>query len=143
MASNFNDVDQNNLDLKIFMSLLGKLIFIIKTCPDVAYDVNKMATRAVKHIMKDYYALLRIVRYLVATAGYTFCLGDPHNTMFYLRTMKQSNVTLSSTESENAAAVKAAKDILWFRQLLTELGFNQFHPTIVFASHLPSGLFTM
>jgi hypothetical protein len=45
--------------------------------------------------------------------------------MFYSRTIKQSNV-----------AVKATKDILWFRQLLMELGFNQFHPTIVFAPHL-------
>lgn len=160
-------------DYEVFMSLLGKLIFIIKTRPGIAYAVNKMATRAIKHTKKDFVALLRIVSYLKATenlgirfhrsnsasaaaatrlycyvdaayathpdskshTGYGFCLGDSHNAMFYSRTVKQTNVTLSSTEAENAAAVEATKEILWFRQLLEELGFPQLHPTIVFADN--------
>jgi hypothetical protein len=44
-------------------------------------------------------------------------------------------VTLSSTEAENAAAVEATKEIIWFRQLLEELGFPQVKPTLVFADN--------
>jgi hypothetical protein len=55
--------------------------------------------------------------------------------MFFSRSCKQSNVTLSSTEAENAAAVEATKDILWFRLLLQELGFPQLTPTIMFADN--------
>lgn len=45
--------------------------------------------------------------------------------------MKQTNVTLSSTEAEHTAAVKATKEILWFRDLLAELGLAQLQPTIL------------
>jgi hypothetical protein len=70
--------------------------------------------------------MLRMLRILIQnlTLDRHFVLVI-HNTMFCARTMKQSNVTLSSTESENSAAVEAIKDILWFRQLFEELGFPQ------------------
>jgi hypothetical protein len=142
------------------MSLLGSLIFIIKTRPDISYAVNRLATRAQHATEKDFQSLLRVVSYLngtkhlgirfkskhdAATAtrlycwvdaayaghpeskshtGYCFSLGNPFNGMFYSRSFKQSNVTLSSTESENSAAVEAAKEIMWFRQLLKDLGFS-------------------
>jgi hypothetical protein len=48
--------------------------------------------------------------------GYCFGLGDTENGMFFSRTVKQQNVTLSSTEAENAAAVEATKEVVWFRQ---------------------------
>ena len=66
--------------------------------------------------------------------GYCFSLGDLGG-MFYSKSFKQDNTTLSSTESENAAAVEAAKEIIWFRSLLNELGFSQLEPTIVFADN--------
>jgi hypothetical protein len=176
MSSLFNDTDQDDspkCDQTQYLSLLGKLIFIIKTRPDIAYSVNRLATRAQGATMKDYNCLRRIVSYLGGTielgimfrreasddaatvirlfcyvdaayashpdskshTGYCFGLGDPHNGMFYSRTVKQGNVTLSSTEAENAAAVEATKEIMWFRQLLEELGFPQMKPTLVFADN--------
>lgn len=173
MSSTFNDADQNDsplYDYQPYMSLLGKVMYIIKTRPDIAYAVNRLATRASHATKKDYLALLRIVAYLQATrhlginmrpgtwnpntaptlygfldaayachsdskshTGYSFCFNDPSNAMFYSRTMKQTNVTLSSTEAENAAAVESTKEALWFRQLLMDLGFAQLEPTIMFS----------
>ena len=66
--------------------------------------------------------------------GYCFSLGDSL-AMFYSRTFKQTNVTLSSTEAENADAFEATKEIIWFRELLAELGFPQLEPTLVFADN--------
>ena len=40
-------------------------------------------------------------------------------------------MTLSSTEAEHSTAVEAAKEIMWFRQLLAELG-SLLKPTPVF-----------
>ena len=65
-------------------------------------------------------------------SGYCFYLGI-HLSLFFSRTFKQSNVTLSSTECENVAAVEATKEIIWFRGLLAELGFPQLEPTVMFA----------
>jgi len=176
MVSSFNDKEQDDspqCDHSAFLSLLGKLIFIIKTRPDIVYAVNRLATRAQRATDKDFQCLLRIVSYLGGTkslgitfrrdnsadaaaatrlfcyvdasyathpdsrshTGYCFGLGDVLNGMFFSRTVKQPNVTLSSTEAENAAAVEATKEIIWFRQLLGELGFPQLEPTIVFCDN--------
>lgn len=173
MASTFSDDYQNDAiryDTTAYLSLLGKLIHIIKTRPDIAYSVNRLATRSQHCTTRDYTALLRIVAYLEATShlgirmqpgtwdaqaapklfgyldaayachadskshtGYSFCFNDPLSAMFFSRTMKQTNVTLSSTEAENAAAVEATKEALWFRQLLSDLGFAQLEPTVMFS----------
>jgi hypothetical protein len=173
MSTLFSDTDQDNsprYDYTLYMSLLGKLIHIIKTRPDIAYAVNRLATRGKCATEKDYRALLRIVAYLQATrhlgirmqrgtwnpdtppqlygyldaayashtdskshTGYSFCFNDPASAMFFSRTTKQTNVTLSSTEAENAAAVEATKEALWFRQLLLDLGFAQLEPTVMFS----------
>ena len=67
--------------------------------------------------------------------GYCFGMGDVAG-MFFARSFKQSGDTLSSTESENWAAVKAVKEIIWFRQkLLAELKFPQTQPTTVYADN--------
>jgi hypothetical protein len=173
MSTLFDDAAQDEAppcDYTKYMSLLGKLIFIIKTRPDIAYAVNRLATRAVHATEKDFRSLLRIVSYLGGTkhlgirlnrknphdvaaatrpfcyvdaayachpdskshTGYCFSLGDRYNGMFFSRTFKQTNVTLSSTEAEHSAAVEAVKEIMWLRQLLAELGFPQLEPTPIF-----------
>jgi hypothetical protein len=72
MSSQFNDADQNDSPrcegLK-FMTLLGKLIFLVKTRPDISFAVNRLATRSSVCTMKDYWCLLRIVR--VEGTGYS------------------------------------------------------------------------
>ena len=65
-------------------------------------------------------------------SGYCFSLGPHKNGMFYARSFKQTNVALSSTESEINPLVDVSKEIIWFRQLLKELGFSQLEPTLVF-----------
>ena len=174
MSSNFDDHYQDSAprcDSEQFLSLIGKLIFIIKTRPDIAYAVNRLATRSQRATVRDFNSLLRIVSYLGGTqdlgitfqrshvddaaaavrlfcyvdaayathpdakshTGYCFGLGETNNGMFFSRTVKQKNVTLSSTEAENAAAVEATKEVMWFRQLLGELGFHQVKPTLMFS----------
>ena len=67
MASDFNDAFQNDAtrcDYTTYMSLLGKLIHIVKTRPDIAYAVNRLATRATVATDRDYISLLHIVAYI-------------------------------------------------------------------------------
>jgi hypothetical protein len=70
---------------------------------------------------------------LKSHTGYCFTLGDQSNGMFYSRSFKQPNTTLSSTEAEHSAAVEATKENIWFRGLLGELGYPQLHPTPILA----------
>eukprot|EP00253_Pinus_taeda_P012224 PITA_12224 len=61
-----------------------------------------------------------------STAGYVFTLGSGPITW---ACKKQAAISLSSAEAEYRGAVEASKEALWLRQILSELGFEQQHPT--------------
>ena len=66
--------------------------------------------------------------------GVCFSLG--HNgAMFYSKSKIQPTVSLSSAESETNAATDATCDIIWFRNILKELGFPQYEPTPLFSDN--------
>ena len=153
-----------------YSSVVGMLLYLSgHTRPDIAYAVNRLATRCAGKgpTTKDFKAIKRVIRYLKTTAhlelvyaagssatadaiftlyawsdaaylthkdskshsGTCFAYGDEPTGKFYAASQKQKTTTLSSTESETYAATEAAKDIIFFRNVLAELGFPQFHPT--------------
>jgi len=67
--------------------------------------------------------------------GFCFSLC-PEGPVFYARSHKQPNIALSSTESELIAAVDATCDIIWYRNILDELGFTQDSPTVLHNDNL-------
>lgn len=52
-----------------------------------------------------------------------------------VRTKKDTIVSLSSTEAEINAIVKAARQAKWLREFLAELGFPQNEPTVIFTDN--------
>jgi hypothetical protein len=61
-----------------------------------------------------------------STAGYVFTLGSGPISW---ASKKQTAIALSSTEVEYRAAVRASQEAMWLRQILSEFGFQQEHPT--------------
>jgi hypothetical protein len=59
------------------------------------------------------------------------------NTLIF-QSSKQDCVTLSTTEAEYVAANKAAKSLMWMRNLLIEIGFPQPAPTVLFGDNVAS-----
>jgi len=176
MSAEFSDLVQDNSpllsrqkgaqdeqSLEYFQRLLGMIMFVVRTRPDIAYAVNRMAMRTSKATEKDVKSLRRISAYLYQTKhlelvyskgtgspelyAYSdasfishsdgkshmgFCIGYGSNSgFFYARSAKQKMVTLSSTESETYSAVETAKDLLYFRNVLTELGFAVDSPSSI------------
>ena len=172
----FNDAYQDDSPLcskDDYRSILGKLIFILRSRPDVAQAVNRLATRTEKATERDKEALVRVVKYLVNTRhlelvyaakdssakkgiaqllaysdaaylthkdscshlGICFTYGDVDTGVFYARSAKQTIVTTSSTEAETYSAVEATKEVIYFRDLLTELGFTQLQPTPLYVDN--------
>lgn len=77
MSATFNDEDQSNspaCDKTQYLSLIGQLIWICRTRPDIAYAVNRLSTRSSECTVKDYAATKRVVRYVKFTRrlGITF-----------------------------------------------------------------------
>eukprot|EP00253_Pinus_taeda_P023470 PITA_23470 len=69
---------------------------------------------------------------LKSTAGYVFTLGSGPITW---ACKKQAAISLSSAEAEYRGAVEASKEALWLRQILSEFGFEQQHPTTLWCDN--------
>ena len=73
MRTDFTDEEQDDAspcDKTKYQTLLGMLIFVIRSRPDIAYAVNRLATRCAGKgpTTKDLEALKRVIRYLKTTA---------------------------------------------------------------------------
>eukprot|EP00253_Pinus_taeda_P007165 PITA_07165 len=67
-----------------------------------------------------------------STTGYVFTLGSGPITW---ACKKQASISLSSAESEYHGVVEASKEALWLRQILSEFGFQQQHPTTLWCDN--------
>jgi hypothetical protein len=177
MREDFSDAFQDDAPAcsqEDYRSLLGMLIYVLRTRPDVAYAVNRMATRSIGATERDLDAVKRIVAYLRCTAhlelvysaqdesqrrtigelharsdaaylchrdskshsGICFTYGEPNTGAFFSSSKKQTTVSTSSTEAEANAAFDAAKYIMFFRDLLKELGYPQLEPTTLWVDNM-------
>jgi hypothetical protein len=182
-ASKSNDPNKafTMRDIRLYLRLLGLLIFLIKTRPDIAFAVSAAGTKSANPTDQDYENLLKIVFYLKgnATAGITYHSDYPNakrndndkleigdvvivahadasfnihsdsrsHTGFMIAlgkyaapiesiSKKQSRICLSSTESEHEAIFELTKSIIWWRELLEEIGFEQKDATIIYEDNL-------
>lgn len=140
-------------DKERYQRLVGKLIYLSHTRPDIAYAVS-IVSQFMHCPSEDHMdAVTRILRYLKASPGkglmfsknnhlnidgYTDAdwAGDTHDrksTSGYFtfvggnlvswRSKKQKVVALSSAEAEFRGMSKGLCELLWLRRLLTEIGF--------------------
>ncbi|KAL5040636.1 hypothetical protein RTP6_7843 [Batrachochytrium dendrobatidis] len=65
-----------------------------------------------------------------STSGYTCFLG---NSCILWRSTKQTSVAISTMEAEYAAAVTATQELLFLRNMLSELGLTQERATILYS----------
>jgi len=173
MAPSFNDADQHQSPpavKKQYATLLGMLIYILRTRPDVAYAVNRLVTRSSAHSQRHRMSSpgrqlflhhiaprtgeqltrpqstpsnRKTIRLLRCRLPHTCRLQISLRNQVHSRRKhgrlprqepktKKNMVTLSSTEAEVYAATKCTKDIIYFRDILKELGYEQLQPTTLY-----------
>ncbi|KAL0539908.1 hypothetical protein IC582_024129 [Cucumis melo] len=148
-------------DPTLYRQLVGSLIYLTVTRPDIAYAVHIVSQFMAAPRTIHFTAVLRILRYIKGTLGHGLQFssqsslvlsgfsdadwaGDPTDRRsttgycFYLgdaliswRSKKQSVVSRSSTESEYRALADATSELIWLRWLLTDMGAPQTSPTIL------------
>jgi hypothetical protein len=137
-----------------YQRLVGKLIYLSHTRPDIAYAVNVVSQYMQNPSEAHMDAVIRIIRYLkyapsrglmfyknnhLNVEGYTDAdwagsVSDRRSTSGYFtfvggnlvtwRSKKQKVVALSSAEAEFRGMSKGLCELLWLKRLLTEIGFE-------------------
>ncbi|XP_051142787.1 uncharacterized mitochondrial protein AtMg00810-like [Andrographis paniculata] len=148
-------------DPTLYRQLVGSLIYLTVTRPDIAYAVHIVSQFMSAPRTTHHSAVLRILRYVKGTllhglhysarsslvlTGYSDAdwAGDPSDRRsttgfcFFLgdsliswRSKKQTVVSRSSAESEYRALADTAAELLWLRWLLADLGVPQPSATII------------
>jgi len=137
----------------------------VATRPDIAAAVGIVSRYTNQPCSQHWIAVKRILRYLQGTAnwcldlsadpdaqlrgycdadwandpdtrcsvtGYVFSIGKGSITW---SSKRQTTVALSTTEAEYMALSHAAREAIWLRQLLKELGFEQTKPTEIYSDN--------
>eukprot|EP00253_Pinus_taeda_P007367 PITA_07367 len=153
------------VDATLYRQLVGKLLYLTHTRPDLSFVVGLVARFMQNPRESHWKAAKRILRYVrgivqfgihysakatpllvgftdsdwagdpddrKSTAGYVFTLGSGPITW---ACKKQPAISLSSAEAEYRGAVEASKEALWLRQILSEFGFEQQHPTTLWCDN--------
>eukprot|EP00253_Pinus_taeda_P010442 PITA_10442 len=153
------------VDATLYRQLVGKLLYLTHTRPDLSFAVGLVARFMQNPRESHWKAAKRILRYVRGTVqfgihysakatpllvGFTDSdwAGDPDDrksTAVYVFTLgsgpitwackKQDAISLSSAEAEYRGAVEASKEALWLRQILSEFGFEQQHPTTLWCDN--------
>uniref|UniRef100_A0A2N9HJ51 Reverse transcriptase Ty1/copia-type domain-containing protein n=1 Tax=Fagus sylvatica TaxID=28930 RepID=A0A2N9HJ51_FAGSY len=107
-------------DATLYRQLMGSLIYLTVTHPDLAYAVHLHSLPLSCAPMLMQIAGDPIDRR--STTGYCFLLGS---SLISWRSKKQSVVACSSTKAEYHALADATSELLWLRWLLTDMGAPQ------------------
>ncbi|KAF5781204.1 putative RNA-directed DNA polymerase [Helianthus annuus] len=140
-------------DRERYQRIVGKLIYLSHTRPDIAYAVGVISQFMHQPQSAHMDAVFRILRYLKGTVGHGVLFkpnghlgtqlytdadwagdkGNRRSTSGYFtlvggnlvtwRSKKQKVVALSSAEAEFRGIAKGITEVLWVRRLLTEIGF--------------------
>ncbi|GAV77753.1 hypothetical protein CFOL_v3_21223 [Cephalotus follicularis] len=146
------------IDPETYLRLVGKLNYLTVTRPDIAFSVSVVSQFLASPKITHWNAVIRILRYLKgnpgrglvyrdyghrrvegfsdadwagspvdrrSTTGYCVFVGG---NLVSWKSKKQSVVARSSAESEYRAMAHTTCELMWVRQLLTEIGFTEASP---------------
>ncbi|XP_024978988.1 uncharacterized protein LOC112516198 [Cynara cardunculus var. scolymus] len=141
-------IDSPPVDVAQYRRLIGRLLYLQVTCPDIAFAVNMLSQFLANPCKRHMDSAIRVLRYLKSTPGQgillpkdgdlslkDFCDADWSGCSFtrcsrtcYLiflgealvpwRTKKQSVVSRSSAEAEYRTMATTVSEILWLCWLL-------------------------
>ncbi|KAG7641364.1 Ribonuclease H-like superfamily [Arabidopsis suecica] len=150
--------DEKFGDAPLYRKLVGKLIYLTNTRPDICFAVNQVSQHMQVPMVYHWNMVERILRYLKGSSGqgiwmgknssteivgycdadYAGDRGDRRSTTGYCtfiggnlatwKTKKQKVVSCSSAESEYRAMRKLTNELTWLKALLKDLGIEQHTP---------------
>nr|GEZ40633.1 integrase, catalytic core [Tanacetum cinerariifolium] len=106
-----------------FQKLVGKLIYLTMTRPDISYAVHKLSQAMHGLLNSDLKLAFRVLRYLK---------GAPGKGVFLRKSKKQSVLAKSFAKAEYRAMSNVACEIIWILKLLIDLKVDYTIPMNMF-----------
>jgi hypothetical protein len=153
--------DSQLVDATVYRQLIGSLMYLVNTRPDICFAVNTLSQYMVEPRSVHMVGAKHVLRYVAGTVdygldyvrgdgvslvGYTDsdwagCAADRKSTSgccFSLGSglvswfsRKQKSVALSSAEAEYMAASQASCEAIWLRKMLVGLFGQEMSPTVI------------
>nr|KYP36170.1 Retrovirus-related Pol polyprotein from transposon TNT 1-94 [Cajanus cajan] len=123
--------NQIETDKHRYQRLVGKLIYLSHTRPDIAYSMSIVSRFMHSPSEEHMTTVYRILRYLKGSPGkgyFTFVEGN----LVTWRSKKQKVVARSSAEAEFRGMAYGICELLWIRSILADLGIKYEQPMNLF-----------
>ncbi|GJT33460.1 retrovirus-related pol polyprotein from transposon TNT 1-94 [Tanacetum coccineum] len=117
------DEEADNMDVHLYRSMIGSLMYLTASRPDITFDVCACARFQVTPKVSHLHDVKRIFRYLKGQPK--LGLRYPRDPPFDLEAfLIQTIVANSTTEAEYVAAANCCGEVLWIQNQMLDYGFN-------------------
>ncbi|KAG8483777.1 hypothetical protein CXB51_022617 [Gossypium anomalum] len=160
-----NQGDHEPVNESIYRSLVGCLLYLIATRPDILFVVNMLSRFMHCCNVQHFQVVKRVLRYIKGTLDYGVLFNKAESlklrgytdsdwasssdnmkstsgyaftlgsTMFCWSSRKQSMVAQSAEEDEYVAAANAVNQAIWLRKILADLNLHQREATKIFCDN--------
>ena len=150
-----NDPSGESVDVTLYRSMIGCLLYLTASCPDIASSVGVCSRFQSNLKISHLNVVKRIIKYVSGTCDYGLFYSNESNLSlagfsysnwtgnaddrksnnggcFYVganfvawMSKKQNSVSLSTTEVEYIAAGSCHSQLLWMKKLLSDYGISQ------------------
>ncbi|GJX65877.1 retrovirus-related pol polyprotein from transposon TNT 1-94 [Tanacetum coccineum] len=107
-----------------YRGMVGTLMYLTASRPDLTFNVCMCARYQAKPIEKHLHAIKRIFKYLRGTINRGLCMHFLGDRLVSWSSKRQKSTTISNTEAEYIALSGCCAQILWMRSQLTDYGFG-------------------
>ncbi|GJV98794.1 hypothetical protein Tco_1554046 [Tanacetum coccineum] len=108
------DLQGKPVDATLYCGMIGSLMYLTSSRPDLIYVVCLCARYQAKPTEKHLQEVKRIFRYLKGTINMGLCWSSK----------KQKCTAILSTKAEYIALSRCCAQVLWMRSQLTDYGFQ-------------------
>ncbi|GJS09048.1 putative ribonuclease H-like domain-containing protein [Tanacetum coccineum] len=122
------DEEAEDVDVHLYRSMIGSLMYLTASRPDIMFDVCAYARFQVTPKVSHLHAVKRIFRYLKGQPK--FGLWYPRDSPFNLEAFSDSDYAgasldrKSTTGAEYVAAANCCGQVLWIQNQMLDYGFN-------------------